>query len=204
MTTPVKPVLIDVPMPITTPRLILRAPAAGDGAAINDAKRESFADLNKWMPWAKAMSAVEDDEAVAREAAAKFILRDDLMMLIFERDTGRLIGGTGLHRFDWDKRHFEIGYWVRTSAHGQGYATEVTNALLRFAFNALSARRVEITHADGNEASAAVIRKLGFVKEGVRRQATQLPDGRLVDSHVYSRLNLDNLPALDVRWGGPT
>ena len=203
MTTPVKTVLIDVPMPIITPRLILRAPAAGDGAAINDAKAESFAALNKWMAWAKTMSTIDEDEAVAREAAAKFIMRDDLMMLIFERDTGRLVGGSGLTRFDWDKRHFEIGYWVRTSNHGKGYATEVTNALLRYAFNALSARRVEITHADGNDASEAVIRKLGFVKEGVRREATQLPDGRLVDSHVYSRLNLDNLPALDVRWGPP-
>jgi len=201
MTTPEKHVLINVPMPIITPRLILRAAAPGDGAAINDAKRESFNELSKWMPWAKTPSTVDDDEAVARENAAKFIMREDLMMLIFERDTGRLVGGTGLHRFDWDKRHFEIGYWVRTSAHGKGYATEVTNALLRFAFNELSAKRVEITHADGNDASAAVIRKLGFVKEGVMREATQLPDGRLVDSHVYSRLNLDNLPALDVRWG---
>ncbi len=201
MTSPVKPVLIDVPMPILTPRLILRAPAAGDGAAINDAKAESFTDLNKWMPWAKTMSTVDEDEAVAREKYAKFILREDLMILIFERDTGRLVGGTGLHRFDWDKRHFEIGYWIRTSAHGKGYATEVTNALLRYAFNVLSAKRVEINHADGNEASAAVIRKLGFFKEGVLREATQLPDGRRVDTHVYSRLNLDNLPALDVRWG---
>ena len=201
MTTPEKHVLINVPMPITTPRLILRAAAAGDGPALNEAKRESLAELVKWMPWAKTPSTVDDDEAVARENAAKFILREDLMMLIFERDTGRLVGGTGLHRFDWGKRHFEIGYWIRTSAHGKGYATEVTNALLRFAFNELSAKRVEITHADGNDASAAVIRKLGFVKEGVMRAATQLPDGRLVDSHVYSRLNLDNLPALDVRWG---
>jgi RimJ/RimL family protein N-acetyltransferase len=201
MTTPKKPVLIDAPMPIITPRLLLRAAAPGDGAALNDAKRESLNELVKWMPWAKTPSTIDDDEAVARENAAKFILREDLMMLIFERDTGRLVGGTGLHRFDWDKRHFEIGYWVRTSAHGKGYATEATNALLRYAFNALSAKRVEITHADGNDASAAVIRKLGFVKEGVMREATQLPDGRLVDSHVYSRLNLDNLPALDVRWG---
>lgn len=201
MTTPKKTVLIDVPMPIITPRLLLRAAAPGDGAALNEAKRESLNELVRWMPWAKTPSTVDDDEATARENAAKFILREDLMMLIFERDTGRLVGGTGLHRFDWDKRHFEIGYWIRTSAHGKGYATESTNALLRFAFNALSAKRVEITHADGNDASAAVIRKLGFVKEGIMREATQLPDGRLVDSHVYSRLNLDNLPALDVRWG---
>jgi RimJ/RimL family protein N-acetyltransferase len=201
MTTPVKPVLIDVPMPIVTPRLILRAPAPSDGPAMNAAKLESLPELVKWMPWAKTPSTIDDDEATAREAAAKFIMRTDLMMLIFERDTGRLVGGTGLHRFDWDKRHFEIGYWVRTSAHGKGYATEATNALLRFAFNALSATRVEINHADGNDASAAVIRKLGFVKEGVLRNATTLPGGTSVDKHVYSRLNLDNLPALDVRWG---
>ncbi len=201
MTTPKKTVLIDVPMPITTPRLILRAIAPGDGAAIHAAKMETWDDLHKWMLWAKVMTDEADAEAVAREAAAKFIMREDLMILAFEKDTGQLVVSTGLHRMDWDKRHFEIGYWVRKTAHGKGYATEATNALLRYAFNELAATRVEITHADGNDASAAVIRKLGFVKEGVLRKGTMLPDGTLVDQHVYSRLNLDNLPALDVRWG---
>lgn len=201
MTTAKKPILTDLPLPIETPRLILRAVAPGDGAAIHAAKVETWDDLNKWMRWAKTMETPEETEAMAREHAAKFLTREDLMILAFEKTTGKLVVSTGLHVIDWEAGNFAIGYWTRKSAHGKGYATEVTNALLRYAFNALSANRVGIVHADGNDASKAVIEKLGFEKEGVLRLATMLPDGRLVDAHVYSRLNLDNLPALDVRWG---
>jgi RimJ/RimL family protein N-acetyltransferase len=201
MITPKKPILTDLPLPIETPRLILRAVAAGDGAAIHEAKIETWDDLHKWMLWAKTLETVEETEAMAREHAAKFLAREDLMILAFEKATSKLVVSTGLHVTSWEARNFAIGYWTRKSAHGKGYATEVTNALLRYAFNVLSAERVGIVHADGNEASAAVIRKLGFEKEGILRRNTLLPDGTLVDSHVYSRLNLDNLPALDVRWG---
>lgn len=199
-----KHLLIPVPMPIVTPRLILRPAQAGDGAALHAAKTETLAQLKIWMPWAKDGQTVDDDEITVREAMAKFILREDIMIFAFERDGGRLVAGTGLHRFNWEARHFEIGYWVRAAAQGQGYATEITNALVRYAFGALAAHRVHITHADGNGPSAAVIRKLGFVRDGVLRDAAYMPDKRHIDLHVYSRLNIDDLPPLDVRWGeGP-
>lgn len=202
-TTAQKPILIDVPMPITTPRLVLRPPMPGDGPALHEAKGESMAELKRWMPWAKDDATADDDEATAREAYARFIRREDIMLLGFERAGGRFVIGTGLHRFDWAARRFEIGYWVRTGETGKGYATESTAALVRYAFAALAARRVEITHAAGNYASAAVIRKLGFVPEGIHRAATTLPDGRSVDSHVYARLDEKGLPDFDLKWGPP-
>src|SRR5690606_33393810 len=117
------------------------------------------------------LGTIEDDEKVVREAHGKFEKREDLMMMGFARDGGEFIVGTGLHRFDWAVRRFEIGYWVRTGAAGQGYATEAANALARYAFAALGARAVVIEHATGNDASARVIEKLGFEKEGVARNS---------------------------------
>ena len=203
MTADKKHILIDVPMPIVTPRLLLRPPQAGDGAAIHATKAETMDELRPWMPWAREGTTPDDDEITAREAAAKFILREDIMLLGFERDGGRFVVGTGLHRFNWEAGDFEIGYWVRKSAHGRGYATEATNALIRYAFNALNATRVHITHAAGNAASEAVIRKLGFVADGVMRKRAFMPDKTHRDLHVYSRLDADGLPPLDLRWGPP-
>ena len=37
-----RPILLDLPTPITTPRLILRPPQIGDGIAVNEAVLESF------------------------------------------------------------------------------------------------------------------------------------------------------------------
>lgn len=194
------PILIDVPVPIETDRLIIRPPRAGDGALVTAAKEETWDDLTRWMIWAKDLPDTHADEAVMRRASADFIMRTDMMMLAFERASGLPVVFTGLHRNDWHARIFEIGYWVRTSARGKGYATEAANALTRFAFNALAARKVIITHADGNDASAAVIRRLGYPLEVVERYGTTLPDGKVVDQHRYARFDTNGLPPLDVRW----
>lgn len=194
------PVLIDIPMPIQTPRLLLRPPQPGDGMLITAAKKESWAVLTQWMIWAQGEPDPVSDEIVAREALAKFILRTDLMMLGIEKDSGMPVVFTGLHRIDWHARIFEIGYWVRKTAQGRGIATEAAHALTRYAFQELAARKVIIAHAAGNDPSAAVIRKLGFEREAIERYGTTLPDGRVVDQYRYARFNTDELPDLDIRW----
>src|SRR5262249_39635309 len=108
-----KHILTDIPMPILTPRLILRPAMPGDGAALHEAKTETYEDLAPWMPWAKKDEPAEESEIVVRRNYAKFILREDLMLLGFHRDTGEFVLGTGLHRFDFESGRFEIGYWVR-------------------------------------------------------------------------------------------
>ncbi len=201
MTKTQNPLLIDIPLPIVTPRLILRPAQSGDGAAIHAAKGETWDHLTRWMPWAQERGTVDDDEAVARELNIKFQKREDMTMFGFTRDTGKFIIGCGLHRFCWEKRRFEIGYWVTASEHGKGYAPEAANALTRFAFGALGAKAVVIEHAEGNDKSRRVIEKLGFDKEGVARMDMILPDGTQTHRHTYSRLDIGGLPPLDVRWG---
>jgi RimJ/RimL family protein N-acetyltransferase len=189
-------------MPIETPRLILRAPAPGYGRAVSEAVHETWDDLHRWMDWATDLAAEtpENKEIFCRENAARFILREQLPLHGFEKSSGRFVLSTGYRDPHWRARSFEVGYWVRKSAQGKGYATEATNALLRYAFNVLSARRVWITHSEGNEPSRRIIEKLGFAKEGTARQAAWLPDGSMADSHRYARLDLADLPPLDVKW----
>jgi len=201
MTSKIEPILIDIPMPIYTPRLIIRPPQAGDGQVVFDAKVESQVELSKWMPWMKdGVGTVEETEIVTRQKIAEFILRQDMMLLAFNH-AGQFIGATGLHRFDWEFRSFEIGYWVRTSAHNMGYATEIANALTRFAFDALDARRVMICAAEFNASSRRVIEKLGFGLEVIRKSDHLLPDGTASGTAEYVRYNTDSLPSLDVKWG---
>lgn len=196
-------ILIDLPMPIVTPRLILRPVQTGDGAALYEALEETWDALRRWMAWTDEGKSPEKAEIYARQKHAAFIRREDIAIVGIERDTGRPVIWTGLHRFDWKLRKFEIGYWVRQSAMGQGYATEATNALTRYAFDVLGAQRVEIDHAEGNEASRNVITKLGFAFEAARQNALLLPGGVLTDARSYVRVNKDGLPPLDVQWGPP-
>lgn len=198
--TKINPILIYIPMPIVTPRLTIRPPQAGDGAAMFKNKIDSFKELNQWMPWAKELGTEEQSEITAREAQAKFQNRTDIMLLGFLNDGGDLAVSTGLHRMDWELRTFEIGYYVATPHTGKGFATESTNALMRYAFKALGATKVSICHAAGNDASRRVIEKLGFELEGIFKRDARLNDGTITDHHWYARFDDNNLPPLDVRW----
>jgi RimJ/RimL family protein N-acetyltransferase len=165
-------------------------------------KLDSWDELVKWMPWTKqGIGTEEEAEKIVRSNYAKFILREDMMMTAFDRSTGQKVAMGGLHRFDWEFRRFEIGYYVRTSLHNQGIATELANALTRFAFGALSARRVEICAATKNAASRRVIEKLGFQLESLRELDALLPDGTPTGHAEYVRYNLEGLPDLKVEWG---
>lgn len=199
------PILVDIPMPIRTPRLVIRNVMPGDGAAIHASKEETWDILKKWMPWtAHGTGSISETEKVARENYAKFILRTDMMMVahtLAPTPEQELIACTGLHNLDWDVRSFSIGYWVRASAHNKGYATEIANALTRFAFGALNARRLIISAATENTASRRVIEKLGFGLESLSAYDSVLPDGSLSGTATYVRYNTDNLPPLDVTWG---
>ncbi len=195
------PILIDLPMPIVTPRLILRNCQPGDGVEMHEMKIETWDEIHRWMPWATELGTPDESEVNIREAYVNFIQRKDIRIHGYERETGRMVLCSGLHRFTWALRRFEIGFWVRASAQGQGYATESTNALIRYAFEVLDARAVKIEHAEGNEKSKRVIEKLGLEYEGIKRAGQLLPDGNIVDHPQYSRTSLDGLPDLDVCWG---
>ncbi len=194
------PILLDLPDQILTPRLIIRHPLQGDGAMVNEAIKESLEYLRPWVPFAKTMPTVEESEEVARRGLARWILREDMLLWIIDRETGLFLGGTGLHRINWDVPSFEIGYWIRKNYEGRGFVTENVIALTHFAFEALSAKRVEIKIDPANAKSLAIPRRLGYTEEGILRRNSVNCDNEPRDTVVFSRTTLYGLPDLDVRW----
>lgn len=196
-----KQILVDIPTEILTPRLLLRPLQPGDGKNINDGIKESLEELKIYMPWAQEVPPLEASEEVARSSAAKWLMRDDLTMAMFERATGDYLGGTGLHRINWNARTFEIGYWLRSTKSGRGYVTESANALTQLCFKHLKANRVDIRCDTRNTKSTAIAERLGFEKEGVLRNYQMSADGKFpIDMVIYARINMDGLPSLEVKW----
>jgi RimJ/RimL family protein N-acetyltransferase len=185
------PILRDIPDQIESERLILRPPRPGDGALVNTAIHESLAELRPWMPWAMADNRIEDSEIFARRAAADYLTRQALPLLIFRKDDGKYIGGAGMHSIDWDIPHFELGYWVRTSEVGKGYAVEAVNAEVKLAFEVLGAERCEIRCDGDNERSAAVALRAGFTQEARLRRNRHNTSGQLVDTLIFGMIRAD-------------
>ncbi len=79
---------------------------------------------------------------------------------LVERDSGELVGRTGLMRPpDWPD--LEVGWLVGRDRRGRGYATEAGAAALRWAFEQLGADHVISLIADDNPSSRRVAEKLG-------------------------------------------
>jgi RimJ/RimL family protein N-acetyltransferase len=190
VTTP-PPILRDFPDQIESDRLLIRSPRPGDGPAIHEAIVESLDELLPWMPWAHAEQTVESAETYAREAAAAFAARQHLPLHLFLRESGRYVGGSGLHDIDWAVPRFEIGYWVRSSLTGRGLATEATRRIAQFAFDDLGAERVEIWCDARNERSAGVALRAGFTFEARLDRNRVGADGALSDSLCFVRLRAD-------------
>ena len=108
------------------------------------------------------------------------------MVGLWDRATGHYLGGSGLHRIDWSVPALEIGYWLRTSACGQGYASEAVRLLCEFAFETLGANRVEIRCDALNTRSVAVPTRLGFVQEALLRSDCRDGNGELRDTLIFA------------------
>ncbi len=83
-----------------------------------------------------------------------------------------LIGNVGLHRIDWKNRFAFFGIVLGEKSYwNQGYGTDATRTMLRFAFEELNLHRVELEVFGENARARRCYEKAGFRYEGIRRQA---------------------------------
>ena len=193
MTPKINPILLDIPNEIAGPRLIVRPYLESDASALWEAVDASRTFLAPWMPWIADWKVPEFAREVIRRNSAKWILREDLTMGMFDRETEKLLGGCGLHRFDWTIPAMEIGYWLRPDAEGKGFVTEMVTLLRHFAFDQLQAERVEIRCDAINVRSAAVARRAGFILEATLRGSRRNVDGVLGDTLVFASIRADHV-----------
>lgn len=98
------------------------------------------------------------------------------------------IGGAQMKEIDWRNRSAEIGLFIGVKEQwGQGYGTEITGLLIKYAFLTLNLNRVWLRVGAGNCGAIQCYRKCGFVQEGVFRQEVYR-DGVYHDSIVMSIL----------------
>ena len=177
-----------LPEQIESERLIIRVARPGDGAVFHEAITESLAQLAPWLGWVTPAPTPEDSEDSCCRAHERFLRNEDLMAFFFLKDGGTLVGGSGLHDADWDLRHFEVGYWGRSSFSGKGLITEGVRALADHALESLAASRVFLTTDTLNVASWKLAERAGFELEGVLRNERRNLSGGLRDTRVYSRI----------------
>jgi [ribosomal protein S5]-alanine N-acetyltransferase len=169
---------------LTTPRLRLRPFGETDTDPIfalqSNARVLRYWDAPPWKARAQAERFIAVCGQMERDGAGA--------RLAIERaaDAG-FVGWCSLHGWDPVYRNAKLGYCLDDTAWGQGFATEAAGALLRWAFDALDLNRVQAETDTRNTASARVLEKLGFTREGRLREDC-IVDGEVSDSWVYGLL----------------
>lgn len=172
---------------IVTERLILRCWQPVDAPLLKAAVDESLEHLRPWMPWiTQEPESAEAKAARIRRWRGEFDLDRDYTYGVFSADESTVLGSSGLHRRSGGDT-LEIGYWIHAEHVRKGYATELSAALTRAAFELHDIVRVEIRCDPLNAASAAVPARLGFTHEGTLRQQDE-GGGRLRDTMVWALL----------------
>jgi RimJ/RimL family protein N-acetyltransferase len=158
-----------------------------DAALLKDAIDTSLEHLRPWMPWAmQEPQSVEAKAQLLRAFRGRFDVDEDFVYGLFTPDEREVLGGTGLHT-RIGPGALEIGYWVRASRVGRGYAREAAAALTLVAFRVCGVDRVEIRVEPDNAASLRIPRALGFAEEGtLRRRLQGNEDDEPRDAVVFS------------------
>ena len=182
------PTTIPLPEELHGRRVLIRPYVASDAAAVKEAIEESREALRPWMPWWQTHQTLDESIDFCIRSRARWMLRENLNVGVWDRESGRYLGGSGFHDPQWRVPRFEIGYWLRTSAVGHGYMTEAVRVLTRAAFELLHANRVEIRCDSRNERSRHVAERCGYVLDGTLRRDSITTDGHLRDTLVFSLL----------------
>lgn len=125
-------------------------------------------------------------------------------------ENGELLGTIGLFKVDWSEGTCEVGYGMRPSARGNGYATEALRLLSDWALRDCGLYRIELRALTSNGPSIRVAEKARFWREGRARGAERDGDGVNQDMFVFSRIAPDvrderpaRLVSVDVGPGDP-
>lgn len=106
---------------------------------------------------------------------------------IRHREAG-LIGGIGRMVLSGIEGHRdEIGYWLAAPFRGKGIMTEVVGKLSIYLFSSSPLVRIEAHVYEYNPASARLLEKTGFQREGLCRKFA-LKDGQFFDAVLLAKI----------------
>lgn len=160
-------------MQLATKRLRLREFLGKDHDAVH--RYASDPEVTRYMDWGP-----NDENATrvflqeVRSSAASYP-RSRYALAVVRRDLDQLIGSVELQLAGSKPDSAALGYVFARQSWGNGYATEAADALLRYGFDELGLHEIMATCDPNNNASAAVLEKIGMRPEGY------------LEHHVYAK-----------------
>jgi [ribosomal protein S5]-alanine N-acetyltransferase len=116
-----------------------------------------------------------------------------LVLAVIDKETMRHIGNISLQGISWIDRQAEIAFLLgEKDFHGKGIMYEAGKILIHHAFHTLNLHRIHCGTSAENKGMQKLASKLGFLQEGVRRDAI-FKDGKYIDILEYGLLKNDEI-----------
>jgi ribosomal-protein-alanine N-acetyltransferase len=156
----------------------LRYPTAADYPMWRDVREKSRSFLAPWEPtWGPG----ELDKTAYRQRLRRYAqeIRNDTgyPFFIFRKADHQLVGGLTLAPV---RRRVSqtatLGYWMGEAYAGKGLMTEAASAVIKYSFDTLQLHRIEAACLPHNAASARLLEKIGFTREGYARSYLCIAD----------------------------
>ncbi|KRB10246.1 GNAT family N-acetyltransferase [Lysobacter sp. Root690] len=177
--------LEDFPL-LQGPRVRLRGPRDDDAPALF----ALFGDAQVMRYWSRPpMRDVTEAQALIADIH-KSMQERRLINWVIADDGDALIGSCTLFAFSAAHRRAELGYALHPAQWGRGIAREAATLALNWAFDYLGLHRCDAGIDPDNQASRALLHRLGFVTEGRQRESFFVGD-RVTDSELLGLLASD-------------
>lgn len=143
---------------IETPRLRLRKVFRADQTDLLEATSDPR--VTKYEPWGPYN---EEETAQMIENIIVQLEHGTCTEWAVERkEDAKVLGLIHLNKIDFFNRSAEVGYWFSRKSWGQGYATEVLRAMIKFSVNHLRMDEIVAVCHPENRASLRVLEKAGM------------------------------------------
>ncbi|WMC86457.1 GNAT family N-acetyltransferase [Streptomyces rochei] len=113
---------------------------------------------------------------------------DRLDLAVTDPADGEVLGEVVLHAWVPEERSCTFRTLIGARGRGRGIGTEATRLIVGYAFEELGLHRVQLDAYAFNDRALRVYEKVGFVREGVRREV-ELRDGVWVDEVLMAVLD---------------
>ncbi len=125
--------------------------------------------------------------------------RDQVLFLIYERNSKRPIGSVGLHNIDMLHRTATFGILIGArDCWGRGYGTEATRLMLHYGFSALGLHNIWLHVYSNNPRAAKTYERAGFRVVGRRRECVR------IGGELYDEILMDCLRGEETGSGDAT